>query len=462
MSRSVETIRIEEILKKGERIIAENGNEYELLETATCKESYGLRIYRVERLLDVNKDEIYFLKCAYLSNYKGVGNLERENKFQFYYPFIEHVIDSFYAEDYTGNSLYCVLFEYIDGLNLREYWENMEILMQDGEVEEEEFRRKIFGQMIQFLYGVNYYIKFSRNDPYLHRDLKPDNIMITEEGNVVIVDFDIAHVSGSMDTQMCIIGNERRGDDSDEMINIERQVKKERMLGGTGGYSAPEMYISIQNGTPEMPNVKSEIYSIGRLFFYWIQGKDYFEKEEYSAWYYNCNNNEKLVYGLEESRFKNKKYLSKDYTELLNVIKRMCTKPEERYDNIEDVFRDIKNFLIRYCGNSEKKYEEYIRRDQMMLLWENSRNKSENAPNVIYEVCTPKEKYIKGRPLRDHTMRDISIQEKLVMIIYNLNGIISYIPYDKQLYRIRQEIDYEIHPNERFMLGDIRIKFYIH
>lgn len=460
--RIVGMVRIEEILQKGEHIIADNGNEYELLESATCKENTRLRIYRVGQILDVHKHIIYFLKCAYLNDPISVSNLERESNFRFYYPYIEHVIEGFCARDSRGYPMYCVIFEYIEGWNLREYWKCKERLMQEGEIENGEHRRDIFGQMIQFLHGVNYYMKFARNDPYLHRDLKPENIMINKDGKVVIVDFDIAHVSGSTETQMWVMGNEESEDSVNEGGTTGRRIRKKRMLGGSGGYTAPEMYISIQKGAPEMPNIKSDIYSIGRLFFYWLQGKDYFSKNECWNWNYYCNNDEKLVYGLEKTRFVRKEYLSREYAELLKIIRKMCVKPEERYANITDIFEDMKKFLIQYCGGSEKKYEEYIRFNQMPLLRESLSHKLENAPNVVYEVYTAKGKYKKGKALLNHTMRDISVDGKRVMTIYNVDGIISYIPYEKKLYRLRQGRDYEIHPEEEFVLGDIRIRFSIH
>lgn len=452
MKRAVEVTGKEERLKKGERITADEGGEYELLEDATNKESNGLQIYRIRQVMDVDERKVYFLKCAYLDNYKGVENLEREKNFRLYYPYIEHVIKGLYAKDCRGNPLYCVVFKYIDGWNLREYWEYEEKLVQEGRLRQKEFRRHIFKQMMQLLYGVNYYMNFARNDPYLHRDIKPENIMITRDKNVVIVDFDIAHVSGSRDTQLCMIGDGGR----------KRTQKKERMLGMSGGYTAPETCISIWEGIPKLPDIKSDIYSIGRLFFFWLQGRDYFSADECRNWEYFCNNEKELVYGFDQTRFHKMELHSETYTELLRIIRRMCAKPEERYDNISDIIKDMRICLIQYCGNSEGEYEQYFGQDQMPLLRESTRHKLENAPNVIYKIFMPEEKPKKGKALLNHTMRNILIEDRLVMMIYNLDGIISYIPYEKKLSRIRGGNDYEIHPEEEFVLGNIRIKFYIY
>lgn len=461
MMREMEVIGREARLKKGEYIISDKGEKYKLLESATIKESNGLQIYRIRQVLSVGKGRTYFLKCAYSDNPKGVGNLERENNFRLYYAYIEHVVKGFHAKDCRGDSMYCVAFEYIDGWNLREYWEYEERLVQEGKLGWKEFRKRIFRQMTQLLNGVNYYVKFACSDPYLHRDLKPENIMITRERNVVIVDFDIAHVSGSKDTQMCMTG----GGGQRECSNKKRRKgkpRKERMLGMSGGYTAPELCISIWNGEPKMPNVKSDIYSIGRIFFFWMQGRDYFTEYECGDWESLCNFEQDFVYGFDQARFHKTKLYSEIDTELLRIIRKMCVKPEERYEDIAEIMRDMRTFLIQYCGNSEEKYEQYIGKNQMPLLQESTRYKLETAPNVICEIYVKEEKSKRGKPLLNHTMRDILIEDKLVMIIYNLDGIISYIPYGKNLSRIREGNDYEIHPGEEFMFGDIRIKFCIY
>lgn len=450
----------EKILKKGECICADSGKRYQLLKSASSKEVGSMKIYRIAQVKELEKEEIYFMKCAYTEDFAGVYNLQRENKFRFYYPYIEHVLEGFYAIDSRGERLFCVIFECIEGADLRTYRMRKKNEMQGRVLEKKEFERNIFQQMMQFLYGVRYYTQFTRNDPYLHRDLRPENIMINDEGNVVIVDFDIAHVPESTGTSQWMEGMVKKAVIKGDEEYPEHQMDDVGGLGETEGYSAPEICASLQNRISKKPDVKSDIYSIGRVFFYWLHGKDYFSDEQRGEWDKLCKRGEE-VYGMDFKKF-DKEYQSETYEELRKIMSRMCARRDRRYNDISDIITDMKKFLIKYCERLGVDYEEYIRRDQMPLLHENLRYKSIEAPNVICEVVTAKGRYKRGKVLLNHTMRDITVEKSLVMTIYNVDGNISFIPYEKDLHRIRQGDDYEIYSEEQFMMGENKIIFYIH
>jgi len=82
-----------------------------------------------------------------------------------------------------------------------------------------------------------------RQPPIIYRDLKPSNIMRTQEGSLVLIDFGIAR-------------HYRPG-----------QVRDTQRL-GSPGYAAPEQYGRAQT-TPQ-----SDIYSLGALLSFLLSGQD--------------------------------------------------------------------------------------------------------------------------------------------------------------------------------------------
>ena len=94
------------------------------------------------------------------------------------------------------------------------------------------------------------YYLHSQNPPIVHGDIKPANIMLTPQGNICLIDF-----------------------------NISFFMDENTVLGYTEGYTSPEQYIialdkksihAIPNHT--MVDEKSDIYSVGATFYHLITG----------------------------------------------------------------------------------------------------------------------------------------------------------------------------------------------
>lgn len=401
------------------------------------------------RAYDEAENRDCFLKIYELAdeedhNY-NVNNILREGKFRFYYPFIEEIYESFRGENPMQDPVVGVCGEYISGQNLADYREILKDNVAKGSISEEEAEIQILRQIYEFLHAMKYYLRYA-NPPYLHRDLKPLNVMITPSGDVKIVDFDFAHISGSTAT-----------------IYV-----REHEVGFTKGYTSPSV-LKRTPGLPETyPGEQEEIYAAGRVLFFWLDGKDYFRPEEIRGNLNDCSeklywNNNKTAYGLETSRFSNKRYLDGRYKELVEIMRRMCCSPwsKEGYKTINDVVKDMKHFLVGYCGNSFKTFESYFR--MPFLLYGASEAGIEEAPMVAYKVSGSFQS-TQGNILLKNGMQDIALDGRTVMTVYNRNHKIYYIPAIgteiKRGEKHKEEVR-EILNGDEFTVNGVRIKFTI-
>jgi serine/threonine protein kinase len=78
--------------------------------------------------------------------------------------------------------------------------------------------------------------------PIIFRDLKPDNIIITPDGHLKLIDFGIARY-------------------------YKEEATRDTMLAGTKGYTAPEVMAGMQS------DERSDVYSIGLVFYELLSGK---------------------------------------------------------------------------------------------------------------------------------------------------------------------------------------------
>jgi len=162
----------------------------------------------------------------------------------------EHFIEQFLHEEWAGKriesphvlrvlspekkprSLYYVT-EYLEGITLRE-WMNKNTLPSVGVV---------IPIVEQIAKGLRAFHRLQM----LHQDLKPENIIISPEGKVKIIDFGSVKIAGI---------NEQK-----------KESKEEENLLGTVNYSAPEFYLG-QSG-----DERSDLYSLAVITYELLNNK---------------------------------------------------------------------------------------------------------------------------------------------------------------------------------------------
>lgn len=140
------------------------------------------------------------------------------------HPFIPHFLDEYISED-----LRYEIREYVPGVSLDK-------LMQNSVLSKQE-KNRIALQLCEILRYLH-----TGPVPVIHRDIKPQNIIITDAGNLYLIDFGIARTKHSVP------------EPSDTVICTTRD------------FSAPEQY-----GFMETDN-RSDIYSFGQVLRWLYDG----------------------------------------------------------------------------------------------------------------------------------------------------------------------------------------------
>jgi serine/threonine protein kinase len=147
----------------------------------------------------------------------------------------------------------------------------------------------------------------------LHRDVKSENIMVSETGQVKVMDFGLAKLKGS--------------------INLSRTSS----TAGTVGYQSPESLHGRE------VDARSDIFSYGIVLYEMITGRLPFRGEYEAAMIYSILNEEP------EPIQKHRTGLS---SEILHILNRALEKnPEDRYQSMRDLLIDLKR-LKRDTGKS--------------------------------------------------------------------------------------------------------------
>ena len=145
-----------------------------------------------------------------------------------------------YGED-NGDPF--IAMEYVEGTSLSRYMALPDRLPEPD----------MLSVMAQLLDALHY----AHEQGVWHRDIKPNNIIITPDGRVKIADFGIARIESSAPTQI-----------------------QTTMLIGSPGYIAPERYTG---DTP--PDRRVDIFSCGALLYHLLTGKSPFSGTDSEVMY---------------------------------------------------------------------------------------------------------------------------------------------------------------------------------
>lgn len=155
----------------------------------------GSRYELLEKIGEGGMAKVYKAKCRLLNRYVAVKILKEEfsNNIEFMEKFKKEAaavaslssnnIVNIYDVGQEGDINYIVM-EYIKGKTLKE------IIIQNGSME--------FDQIIDYGMQIAKALECAHKNNIIHRDIKPHNILVTEDGTVKVTDFGIAKATTSV------------------------------------------------------------------------------------------------------------------------------------------------------------------------------------------------------------------------------------------------------------------------
>lgn len=206
---------------------------------------------------------------------------------------------------------YFIVMEYVEGRTLKN------LIKRRGALTLPE----IIDIMLQLTSGISH----AHNSYIIHRDIKPQNILILDDGTVKITDFGIA---------MALNSNE---------------LTQTNSVMGSVHYLPPEQ----ANGSGS--TIKSDIYSLGILMYELITGKIPFRGE---------NAVEIAIKHMKEPLPSVTKTNPDIPQSIENIILMACAKnPKNRYDSVSDMHEDIKYALDDSRTNVKRVVYKYAEQD---------------------------------------------------------------------------------------------------
>lgn len=263
------------------------GDRYEILEkigTGGMSDVYKAKCHKLNRYVAVK-----VLKQEFSENENFVSKfrIEAQAAASLMHPNIVNVYDVG-----AENDIYYIVMELVEGITLKKYIERK--------------ARLSYKEAVSIAIQVSMGIEAAHNNHIIHRDIKPQNIIISREGKVKVTDFGIAKAATSNTITSNVMGSVH--------YTSPEQAR--------GGYS----------------DEKSDIYSLGITLFEMLTGRVPFNGETTVAI---------AIKHIQEEMVSPKEFVPEIPSSVEAIVLKCCQKsPDRRYQNMSEVIADLKQSLI--------------------------------------------------------------------------------------------------------------------
>jgi serine/threonine-protein kinase len=193
-------------------------------------------------------------------------------------------------------------------------------IARDDEIAKEEYSLdKLLGIIVQASNALAY----AHNRGVIHRDVKPENILIGLFGNVYLMDWGVAKVWG--------MPNDVRVDEVSKTELFER-------LTGTGKRPGTPLYMSPEQVNDRVVDERTDIFSMGVVLYEVLAIREPFRGRTIDETFDNILNLEPPPPSAVSQHLKVPKALDAICARALRK------KPEDRYQNMVEMIRDIRRF----------------------------------------------------------------------------------------------------------------------
>ena len=263
------------------------GDRYEILEkigTGGMSDVYKAKDHKLNRLVAVKVLKQEFSENA---NFVSKFRIEAQAAAGLMHPNIVNVYDV--GEE---GGIYYIVMELVEGITLKKYIEKK--------------ARLSVKEAISIAIQVSMGIQAAHNNHIIHRDIKPQNIIISKEGKVKVTDFGIAKAATSNTITSNVMGSVH--------YTSPEQAR--------GGYS----------------DEKSDIYSLGITMFEMLTGRVPFNGETTVAI---------AIKHIQEELPPPREFVPEIPVSVEQIVCKCCQKsPDRRYQSMEELIADLKQSLI--------------------------------------------------------------------------------------------------------------------
>ena len=258
-------------------------------------------VYRAYDTIDDRTVAIKILKDEFLGNHEFIRRFKNESKAiaVLSHPNIVKVYDVSF-----GDRIQYIVEEFIDGITLKEY------LDQQKEIK--------WKEAIHFTIQILRALQHAHEKGIVHSDIKPQNIMLLQDGTIKVTDFGIARFSRS-----------------------ETYTMTDKAIGSVH-------YIAPEQARGDLTDEKTDIYSVGVMLYEMITGQLPFEADSAVS----------VAIMQLQADPKPPKEINAQIPDGLEEItlKAMQKNPAQRYQSAAEMLRDIESFRRNPSISFQYKY----------------------------------------------------------------------------------------------------------
>ncbi len=299
-------------------------------------------VYKAYDSIDDRAVAVKILRDEHMDNDELLRRFRNESKAiaVLSHPNIVKVYDVSFNED-----IQYIVMEHIDGITLKEYIDQQKVLR--------------WKEAVHFTVQILRALQHAHDKGIVHRDIKPQNIMLLEDGTIKVADFGIARFA-----------------------RASQHTVTDKAIGSVH-------YISPEQAKGEVTDEKSDIYSVGVMLYEMTTGSLPFDADSPVS----------VALKQIQSQAKRPRVINPDIPEGLEdiTIRAMQKDPARRYQSAAEMLRDIDEFKHDPSISFEYKYSE------------------PETENISKEVSNTKKK---TKKIKDEQVRNAPVAPVLVGITF--------------------------------------------